>query len=212
MTLENISQSISTKECCRPRGRGWTCDLQVSTRTAHPTQPPRLAVLVLQGWKFQKIPILKSNVSNIKNSFFSLLFFFFNRIQYYYWKQHPTFPPPPLPTPLPHVLVFLRKMGFTFSYKLSPICMKCQTLLSWKIKKKIISNLSPAILPSMLGINNNSTITLSNKDIMADNKLFSFKRIIFMGESTRKSQYWNLMVPMLKSDFFLLFLWKDKSS
>ena len=40
MTVENISWSISTKECCRPR-RGWTRDLLVSSRTAHPTEPPR---------------------------------------------------------------------------------------------------------------------------------------------------------------------------
>ena len=40
MTIENISWSISTKECCRPR-RGWTRDLLVSSRTAHPTEPPR---------------------------------------------------------------------------------------------------------------------------------------------------------------------------
>ena len=37
MTIENISWSIFTKECCRPR-RGWTRDLLVSSRTAHPTE------------------------------------------------------------------------------------------------------------------------------------------------------------------------------
>ena len=42
MTKENISQSISTKECCRPR-RGRTHDLLVSSRTAHPNEPPRPA-------------------------------------------------------------------------------------------------------------------------------------------------------------------------
>ena len=42
MTVENISWSISTKECCRP-WRGWTRDLLVSSRMAHPTEPPRLA-------------------------------------------------------------------------------------------------------------------------------------------------------------------------
>ena len=42
MTEENISWSISTKECCR-LGGGWTHDLLVSSRTAHPTEPPRLA-------------------------------------------------------------------------------------------------------------------------------------------------------------------------
>ena len=40
MTVENISWSISTKECCRPQ-RGWTRDLLVSSRTAHPTEPQR---------------------------------------------------------------------------------------------------------------------------------------------------------------------------
>ena len=40
MTVWNISWSISTKECCRPR-RGWTRDPLVSSRTAHPTEPPR---------------------------------------------------------------------------------------------------------------------------------------------------------------------------
>ena len=43
MTVENISWSISTKECYRPR-RGRTRDLLVSSRTAHPTDPPRPAV------------------------------------------------------------------------------------------------------------------------------------------------------------------------
>ena len=33
MTVENISWSISTKECCRPR-RGWTRDFLVFSRTA----------------------------------------------------------------------------------------------------------------------------------------------------------------------------------
>ena len=42
MTIENISWSISTKECCRPL-QGWTRDLLVSSRTAHPTEPPRPA-------------------------------------------------------------------------------------------------------------------------------------------------------------------------
>ena len=42
MTVENISWSISTKECCRPQ-RGRTHDLLVSSRTAHPTEPPRPA-------------------------------------------------------------------------------------------------------------------------------------------------------------------------
>ena len=40
MTVENISWSIFTKECCRSR-RGWTRDLLVSSRTPHPTEPPR---------------------------------------------------------------------------------------------------------------------------------------------------------------------------
>ena len=38
MTVENISWSISTKECCPPR-LGWTRDLLVSSWTAHPTEP-----------------------------------------------------------------------------------------------------------------------------------------------------------------------------
>ena len=42
MTVENISWSISTKECCRPR-RDRTRDLLVSSRTAHSTEPPRPA-------------------------------------------------------------------------------------------------------------------------------------------------------------------------
>ena len=42
MTVENISWSISTKECCRPR-RGWTRVLLVSIRMAHPTERPRPA-------------------------------------------------------------------------------------------------------------------------------------------------------------------------
>ena len=40
MTVENISWSISPKECCRPR-RGRTRDLLVSSRAAHPTELPR---------------------------------------------------------------------------------------------------------------------------------------------------------------------------
>ena len=44
MTVENISRSISTKECYRP-WRGWTRDLLVSRRTAHPTEQPRPAYI-----------------------------------------------------------------------------------------------------------------------------------------------------------------------
>ena len=40
MAVENISWSISTKECCRP---WWGLNPPVSSRTAHPTEPPRLA-------------------------------------------------------------------------------------------------------------------------------------------------------------------------
>ena len=39
MTVENISWSISTKECCRPR-RGLNPRLLVSSQTAHPNEPP----------------------------------------------------------------------------------------------------------------------------------------------------------------------------
>ena len=42
MTIENISWSISMEECRRSR-RGWTRDLLVSSRKAHPTEPPRPA-------------------------------------------------------------------------------------------------------------------------------------------------------------------------
>ena len=48
MTVENISWSISTKECCRPR-RGRTRDLLVSSRTAHRTEPLRPAGLGLNA-------------------------------------------------------------------------------------------------------------------------------------------------------------------
>ena len=66
MTVENISLSISTKECCRPRAGvepvtswspvGWRIQLNhrgrqlaivgilVSSRMTHPTEPPRLAI------------------------------------------------------------------------------------------------------------------------------------------------------------------------
>ena len=50
MTVENISWSISTKECA-DFGGDWTRDLLVSSRTAHPTEPPRPAGLVLQTSK-----------------------------------------------------------------------------------------------------------------------------------------------------------------
>ena len=40
MTVENISWSISTKNVA-DLGGGWTRDLQVSSRTAHLTEPPR---------------------------------------------------------------------------------------------------------------------------------------------------------------------------
>ena len=40
--------------------------------------------------------------------------------------------------------VFLQKIGFDISCKLSTICMKCQNLFSGKIKKKYITNLSSA--------------------------------------------------------------------
>ena len=42
MTVENISRSISTKECCPPP-LGLNPHLLVSSRTAHPTEPPRPA-------------------------------------------------------------------------------------------------------------------------------------------------------------------------
>ena len=44
MTVETISWSISTKECCRPR-RGLNPRPLVSSRMAHPTEPPRPAIL-----------------------------------------------------------------------------------------------------------------------------------------------------------------------
>ena len=43
MTVENISRSISTKECCRPRW-GLNPDLLVSSQTVHPTEPPKPAI------------------------------------------------------------------------------------------------------------------------------------------------------------------------
>ena len=46
MTVENISWSISTKECCR-LGGGWTRDLLVSSRAAHPTEPQGSALIGL---------------------------------------------------------------------------------------------------------------------------------------------------------------------
>ena len=52
MTVENIPWSISTKECCRPR-RGGTRDLLVSSRTAHPIEPPRPAPT---GWNLESGP------------------------------------------------------------------------------------------------------------------------------------------------------------
>ena len=53
MTVENISWSISTKEFA-DLGGGWTRDLLVSSRTAHPTEPPRPAVRLeslLSTWR-----------------------------------------------------------------------------------------------------------------------------------------------------------------
>ena len=44
MTVKNISRSISTKECCRPR-RGLNPQLLVSGRTVHPSEPPRPALV-----------------------------------------------------------------------------------------------------------------------------------------------------------------------
>ena len=43
MTLENISWSISTKECCRLR-RGWNPRPPGLQSDAHPTEPPRPAI------------------------------------------------------------------------------------------------------------------------------------------------------------------------
>ena len=57
MTVENISRSISTKECCRPR-RGWTRKLLVSSRTVHPTEPPRLALMMTMVWSFTSLSTL----------------------------------------------------------------------------------------------------------------------------------------------------------
>ena len=44
MTVENISWSISTKECCQPCW-GWTRDLLIASRMGHPTEPLRPASL-----------------------------------------------------------------------------------------------------------------------------------------------------------------------
>ena len=49
MTVENISWSISMKECCC-LGGDWIRDLLVSSRTAHPTEPPRPATLKLNEY------------------------------------------------------------------------------------------------------------------------------------------------------------------
>ena len=43
MTVENISLSISTKKNVADFGGGWTRNLLVSSRMAHPTKPPRPA-------------------------------------------------------------------------------------------------------------------------------------------------------------------------
>ena len=47
MTVENISWSISTKECCRP-WRGSNPQPPGLQSDAHPTEPPRLATFALQ--------------------------------------------------------------------------------------------------------------------------------------------------------------------
>lgn len=47
--VENISWSISSKECCRPGGYQ-THDLQITTSNAHPTESPRLAPTTTNNW------------------------------------------------------------------------------------------------------------------------------------------------------------------
>ena len=58
MAVENISWSISTKECCRPR-RGLNLRprrLHVSSRTTHPTEPPRPSQINLVSLAIQNAP------------------------------------------------------------------------------------------------------------------------------------------------------------
>ena len=47
MTVENISWSLSTKDVA-DLGGGWTRDFLVSSRTAHPTEPPRPATRLFE--------------------------------------------------------------------------------------------------------------------------------------------------------------------
>ena len=58
MAIENISWSISTKECCRPRG-GWTRDLLVSSRTGLPTEPLRPALHICVIWPWTSLSTYK---------------------------------------------------------------------------------------------------------------------------------------------------------
>ena len=69
MTVENISWSISMKECS-DLGGGWTRDLLVSCRMAQPTEPPRLAgnkVLEI----LEQLPYVDSKHTSYLPSYFS---------------------------------------------------------------------------------------------------------------------------------------------
>ena len=70
MTVENISRSISMKECCRPR-RGSNPQPPGLQSDAHPTEPPRPANFLLDqsfkahAWPFsQATSIFLSGVSS----------------------------------------------------------------------------------------------------------------------------------------------------
>ena len=57
MTIENISWSISTKECCRPR-RGLNPRPPGLQSDAHPTAPPRPAIY----WKLINVADDKADI------------------------------------------------------------------------------------------------------------------------------------------------------
>ena len=108
-------------------GGGWTRDLLVSSRTAHPTEPPRPAPLSLK-------PLTLANSADDKLEIF-FLFFLIKRIVNKIRKQDLTF----------HANCLIHSMA--------TICMKRQILFSGKNKKPIskcrLLKISPRVLLSV---------------------------------------------------------------
>ena len=141
MTIENISWSISTKECCRT-WRGSNLQPPDHHLDMHPTEKPRLARLVRLIWSGSLLDIIHKVYFlrlSLKNSIHSL--FLSNNIAHNLYHIPGKFSRRIF---MIFFLIFPEK-GFDISSKLYPketICMKWQSPHSGKNKKKNIWNVA----------------------------------------------------------------------